>query len=283
MPDQLETLKQVVATRKFEIILVASGKGGVGKSVIAANLAVALAKSQKTVLLFDADAGFANADILLGLTTRNTLRDYLVGKMELKEVLYPTSYGIWLLSSGTDVADLIAFRNEPKQKLLDDFMNLALDMDYAIIDTGAGFTEELSSFYAAADKLFLITTPEPTALMNVYTLAKILGSKGIFPELYLIMNQSRNPSKDSQILERFSYVLEKFAGWKIEEKLILREDAAVSASVLKQVPLVECQKHSQPAQAIQRLAKIVLKNTSMEESDTSAGFFNKFRKLFGIK
>ena len=99
MPDQLETLKQVVSAKNFEIIIVASGKGGVGKSVIAANFAVALAKNQKSVLLFDADVGFANADILLGLTTNNTLRDYLVGKMELKDVLYQTSYGIWLLSS----------------------------------------------------------------------------------------------------------------------------------------------------------------------------------------
>ncbi|MGB4201582.1 MAG: P-loop NTPase, partial [Thermotogota bacterium] len=202
MPDQLETLKKVVAAKNFEIIVVASGKGGVGKSVIAANFAVALAKNQKSVLLFDADVGFANVDILLGLTTKNTLRDYLVGKMELKDVLYPTSYGIWLLSSGTDVGDLIAFRNESKLRLMDDFLKLVVDMDYAVVDTGAGFNEELVAFYQAADKLFLVTTPEPTALINVYTLAKVLATKGIFPELYLIMNQSRNTSKDTQVLER---------------------------------------------------------------------------------
>ncbi|HNR63223.1 MAG TPA: P-loop NTPase [Thermotogota bacterium] len=282
MPDQLETLKQVVSAKNFEIIIVASGKGGVGKSVIAANFAVALAKNQKSVLLFDADVGFANADILLGLTTKNTLRDYLVGKMELKDVLYPTSYGIWLLSSGTDVGDLIAFRSESKLRLMDDFMKIVVDMDYAVVDTGAGFTEELLSFYEAADKLFMITTPEPTALINVYTLAKMLATKGIFPELYLIMNQSRNTSKDTQVLERFSYVLEKFAGWTIAEKLIVREDAGVSASVLKQIPFIETQKHSQPAQAIQRLSKMVLKSQSYEDMEPD-GFFVKFKKLFGIK
>ena len=282
MPDQLETLKQVVSAKNFEIIIVASGKGGVGKSVIAANFAVALAKNQKSVLLFDADLGFANADILLGLTTKNTLRDYLVGKMELKDVLYPTSYGIWLLSSGTDVGDLIAFRSESKLRLMDDFMKIVVDMDYAVVDTGAGFTEELLSFYEAADKLFMITTPEPTALINVYTLAKMLATKGIFPELYLIMNQSRNTSKDTQVLERFSYVLEKFAGWTIAEKLIVREDAGVSASVLKQIPFIETQKHSQPAQAIQRLSKMVLKSQSYEDMEPD-GFFVKFKKLFGIK
>jgi len=282
MPDQLETLKQVVSAKNFEIIIVASGKGGVGKSVIAANFAVALAKNQKSVLLFDADVGFANADILLGLTTKNTLRDYLVGKMELKDVLYPTSYGIWLLSSGTDVGDLIAFRSESKLRLVDDFMKIVVDMDYAVVDTGAGFTEELLSFYEAADKLFMITTPEPTALINVYTLAKMLATKGIFPELYLIMNQSRNTSKDTQVLERFSYVLEKFAGWTIAEKLIVREDAGVSASVLKQIPFIETQKHSQPAQAIQRLSKMVLKSQSYEDMEPD-GFFVKFKKLFGIK
>jgi flagellar biosynthesis protein FlhG len=162
-------------------------------------------------------------------------------------------------------------------------MKLVTDMDYAIVDTGAGFTEELISFYAAADKFFLITTPEPTALINAYTLAKLLASRGIFPELYLIMNQSRNIAKDTQVLERFSYVLEKFAKWKIEEKFILRDDPAVGASVLKQIPLVENQKHSQPAQVIQRLSKLILKNHIIDESEAGDGFFRKFKKLFGIK
>lgn len=246
MPDQTETLKQVVASQNLEIILVASGKGGVGKSVIATNLAVSLARNQKNVLLFDADAGFANADILLGVTTKNTLRDYLISDMELKDVIYPTRYGVWLLSSGTDVQDLIAFRKEPKSRFIDDFMHMALDMNYAIVDTGAGYTEQLISFYSAADKLFLVTTPEPTALMNVYTLAKVLSNNGIFPELYLIMNQSRNTSKDIKVLDRFSYVIEKFAGWKVQERFILRSDKMVSNSVIKQVPLIELYKHSQP-------------------------------------
>ncbi len=282
MPDQTETLKQVVANQNLEIILVASGKGGVGKSVIASNLAVSLAKEQKNVLLFDADAGFANADILLGVTTRNTLRDYLISDLELKDIIYPTRYGVWLLSSGTDVQDLIAFRKEPKQKFIEDFMEMALDMNYAIVDTGAGYTDELISFYSSADKLFLVTTPEPTALMNVYTLAKVLASKGIYPELYLIMNQSRNTSKDIKVLDRFSYVLEKFVGWKVEERFILRSDKAVSNSVIKQVPLVEISKHSQPAQTIQRLTGYVLKDETEENMD-KAGFLGKIKKLFGIK
>ncbi|HPE69640.1 MAG TPA: P-loop NTPase [Thermotogota bacterium] len=283
MPDQLETLKQVVANQNLEILLVASGKGGVGKSVFSVNLAVSLAKSNKNVLLFDADAGFANADILLGVTTRNTLRDYLLGNLELRDVIYPTSYGIWLLSSGTDVQDLVAFRSEPKQRLLHDFIDLAKDMNFAIVDTGAGFSDELISFYSAADKLFLVTTPEPTSLMNVYTLAKILGSRGIYPKLFLVMNQSRNPSKDTKVLERFSYVLEKFAGWQIEEKFILRHDAAVSSSVEKQVPLIEWHKHSQPALTIGRISKLVIQSSDGTREEEPAGFISKIKRLFGIK
>lgn len=282
MPDQTETLKQVVASQNLEVILVASGKGGVGKSVIATNLAVSLAKNQKSVLLFDADAGFANADILLGVTTKNTLRDYLISDMELKDVIYPTSYGVWLLSSGTDVQDLMAFRKEPKKRFIDDFMHMAIDMNYAIVDTGAGYTDELISFYSAADKLFLVTTPEPTALMNVYTLAKVLASKGIYPELYLIMNQSRNISKDIKVLDRFAYVIEKFAGWKVKERFILRSDKTVSDSVIKQIPLVELHKHSQPAQSILRLAEQVLKD-GLESNPEDGGFLLKIKKLFGIK
>jgi len=283
MPDQTETLKKVMASKKLEILLVASGKGGVGKSVIASNLAVSLAANQKNVLLFDADAGFANADILLGVTTRNTLRDYLVSQKELKDIIYPTRYGVWLLSSGTDVQDLIAFNKEPKQRFLEDFLDLAVDMNYAIVDTGAGYTDELISFYSAADKLFLVTTPEPTALMNVYTLAKVLGNKGIYPELYLIMNQSRNASKDTKVLERFSYVLEKFAGWEVREKFIIRNDPSVSNSVIKQMPLVEIHKHSQPSQTIKRITEQILRGTDETGETDNVGFISKIKKLFGIK
>ncbi len=284
MPDQLETLIRAVSSKTLEVILVASGKGGVGKSILSANLAVSLARSQKNVLLFDADAGFANADILLGVTTRNTLKDYLIGKMELKEVLYPTRYGVWLLSSGTDAQDLMAFRTESKHELLQDFLEIAYDMNYAVVDTGAGYTEELYSFYSAADKLFLVTTPEPTALMNVYTMAKILANKGIYPKLYLVMNQSRNTIKDTKVLERFSYVLEKFAGWEVEDKFILRYDVSVGNSVLKQVPLIEANKHSQPAQAILRIAQqIVTRSEDRAEPDESKGFISKVKRLFGIK
>jgi flagellar biosynthesis protein FlhG len=161
-------------------------------------------------------------------------------------------------------------------------MHMAIDMNYAIVDTGAGYTDELISFYSSADKLFLVTTPEPTALMNVYTLAKVLASKGIFPELYLIMNQSRNASKDIKVLDRFSYVIEKFAGWKVRERFILRSDKTVSNSVIKQIPLVELHKHSQPAQTIMRLTDQVLKD-GIEENPSDGGFLSKIKKMFGIK
>jgi MinD-like ATPase involved in chromosome partitioning or flagellar assembly len=118
--------------------------------------------------------------------------------------------------------------------------------------------------------------------MNVYTLAKVLSSNGIFPELYLIMNQSRNTSKDIKVLDRFSYVIEKFAGWKVQERFILRSDKTVSNSVIKQVPLIELYQHSQPAQTIARLTDQVLKD-ELEEKNDNSGFLTKIKKLFGIK
>lgn len=262
-----------------KIIMITSGKGGVGKSFIAANLSVFLAKKDKNVLLFDADVGFANGEILLGVTPRNTLKDYLLGKKDLKDIVYPTKYGVWLLSGGTDVKDIIAFRGNRKDTFLGDFMRLVENMDYIIIDTGIGYMDDLRGLYEAVDLLILVITQEPTSLMNTYTLAKLLALRGIIPEMHIIMNMVKNVSGARKTLEKFSMVLERFAGIEVSEQYIMKFDNSVRDSIIKQIPLIELSKRSQPSLCMYRLGESIL---NIETGKRNMGFIDRMRSLFGI-
>ena len=274
--NELKNRDETVDTK---IIMITSGKGGVGKSFIAVNLAVLLAKNDKSVLLFDADVGFANGEILLGVTPRNTLKDYLMEKRDLKDIVYPTKYGVWLLSGGTDVRDIIAFKGKRKDDFMGDFMKLVENMDYIIIDTGIGYMDDLRGLYEAVDLLILVITQEPTSLMNTYTLAKLLALRGIEPEIHMIMNMVRNVGGARRTMEKFIMVLERFAGIEVSEQYIMKYDRSVKDSIIKQTPLVELSKHSQPSLCLHRLGESIL---SMEIKRGKIGFIEKMRSLLGI-
>jgi len=282
MFDQAQALRNSTLTNDVKIVMVTSGKGGVGKSIVAANMAVLLAKTGKSVLLFDADVGFANSDILLGVTPKNTLKDFLLNKKDLREIIYPTKYGVWLLSSGADVQDIIVFKNESKNRLLGDFLKFAQSMDYIVIDTGASMSyfDELRGMYEVTDNLILVTTCEPTSLMNTYTVAKLMAIRGITPEVHVVVNMVKNVRSARKILERFVMVLERFAGIDVAEQHIMLLDETVKKSVNNQVPLVEYSQRSQPALCIRRIANTILKS---EELGTSkVGFVEKIKSMFGI-
>lgn len=282
MFDQAQALRNNTLTNDVRIIMVTSGKGGVGKSIIAANIAVLLAKTGKSVLLFDADVGFANSDILLGVTPKNTLKDFFLNKKDLRDIVYPTKYGVWLLSSGADVQDIVVFKSESKNRLFGDFLRFAQSMDYIIIDTGTSMSyfDELRGLYEVIDSLILVTTGEPTALMNTYTIAKLMAMRGITPEVHVVVNMAKNIRSARRVLERFVMVLERFAGIDVTEQHIMLFDNSVKNSVVNQIPLVEHSARSQPSLCIRRITNMILK--SEELGVGKFGFVEKIKSIFGI-
>ena len=188
MLGQAEGLK-----KKPKIINVVSGKGGVGKSVIAVNLSIALKNMKKNVLLFDADVGFGSAEILLGITSKKTLKDYFQKEEKLEEIVVKTQHNIDLLSSGIDVEDLVYFNVGDRERLFKDFTRLLNVYDYIVLDFPPGYNEGLESFYESSDYLIVVTTPEPTSLINCYTFLKIMVIKGVEPEeIHLVFNMVKD-------------------------------------------------------------------------------------------
>lgn len=276
--DQATGLKKTAIKGKTEIVLCSGGKGGVGKSVLSANLALALAHFEKRVLLFDADVGFANDELLLGVSVPRTLKDYLKGKVDLEDVIVPTRYGIWLLSGGMDVEDILAFSFESKHRLVSDFLRVVSKMDYVVIDTPAGFSEHLRGFFDAADHIFVVTTPEATSLMNTYTYLKYLVLNGFEPEYYLVVNMVRNIEEGKKTAERLKQVLQRFVGLELSGVYILRYDNVVKSSVITQKPFVSEKVSGQPYFAIMRAAASIVKTEYKER----ISFFERVKRLFGV-
>ncbi len=263
-----------------KVITVVSGKGGVGKSIVSVNLAIAISRLQKRVLLFDADIGFGSVEILLGTTSKLSLKDYFQKKIPLNEIIMNTPYDIDVLSSGLEVEDLVYFNMGDKNSLYRDFANLIRKYDYIVLDFPPGYNENLESFYETSDFLVVVTTPEPTSLINTYTFLKMMMIKGIDPnEIHVVMNMVRDMKKGRQSLEKFVGVIERFIGMAVTATHIMRFENGVRRSVEIQKPFTLYKKTLQPSLVMYRLANMI---TRQRKESKKESFIEKLKTFLGI-
>ncbi len=275
MLGQAEGLK-----KQPKVINVVSGKGGVGKSIVSVNLAIVLSELKRKVLLFDADIGFGSVEVLIGTTSKLSLKDYFQKKIPLSEIIMGTEFGIDVLSSGLEVEDLVYFNVGDKNSLYRDFTNLLGKYDYIVLDFPPGYNENLESFYEASDFLVVVTTPEPTALINTYTFLKMMMIKGIDPnEVHIVMNMVRDMREGRRSLERFVGIIERFIGMAVTATHIMRFENTVRKSVESQRPFVVYKKSLQPSLVIHRVANMIARERRIKEK---ASFIEKLKAFLGI-
>ena len=163
--------KEKDAATSTRIITVTSGKGGVGKSNISLNLSMALKKFYKNVIVFDADLGLANIDVLLGITPKATLVDVIDGYKKMQEVITDGPNGIKNIPGGSAMEDVANLKKEDKERLMLELLNLSF-ADIILIDTGAGISENVTNFVYASSEVIVVTTGEPTAFTDAYAMVK---------------------------------------------------------------------------------------------------------------
>ncbi len=189
MQDQAEKLRQLVGKLNTQeipaflappsglcrIVAVTSGKGGVGKTNISVNFGLLLAKKDRRVLLMDADMGLANVDVMMGIIPPHTLADVLNGKKRLSEIILKGPLGLRLVASGSGgVQELAELTEIQRNRFLQDLLELQNQEEVILIDTGAGLHRNVLAFVLAADEVIVVTTPEPTALMDAYGMIKTI-------------------------------------------------------------------------------------------------------------
>src|SRR5437667_2605702 len=198
--DQATNLRSLVLQRpRAQVIAVTSGKGGVGKSNVAVNLAVQLASAGKSVVLLDADLGLANADVLCNIDLPFNLAHVIARKKELREVMVKGPGGFKLIGGASGLARMADLSDDDRQRLVSALAELELQADVILIDTGAGISPNVLSFTRAADHVLVVTTPEPTAITDAYAVVKVLSrDRDSFVSerrVSLLVNQVRNSNE----------------------------------------------------------------------------------------
>lgn len=278
--DQAQHLKQQTpadASQRFNTltfhgggpstIAITSGKGGVGKTQLAANLAICFAHTGKRVLILDADLGLASLDLAFGVTPRWDLRDYLSGEKSIEEVLVRCTEGVDLLPACPGRYQMANLDLKDRTSLLNGVMGIADSYDILFIDTGAGIGSNAVSFAASANEIILVATPDPTSLRDAYAMAKVLHRRKGAEKICFIANQVRSEMEGIKIFEQLHNVISRFLSLKIEYLGSVPKDQHVSQSNLAGSPYTIGHPDSPATIATKAIASRVFKNLEAVRAD----------------
>ena len=266
--NQARTLKNIVSNKmkssSLRVLAVSSGKGGVGKTNIVANLAYVLSKQDKKILVVDADLGLNNIDILLGLNPKFHIGHVLSGEKNVQDIITEGPAGIHLLPAGGGLQELTQLDDEKKVVLMEELDQVSSGYDFLIFDTGAGISTNVTYFCSAAHEILLVATTEPTSLTDVYALIKTLHTKHAQKYFRVIINSVGSEIEARLIFRNLTAVADRFLPDVSEYLGYILSDPIVTKAVRQQKAFSELYPHSKVTQCINRLVqKMVGEKKSM--------------------
>ncbi len=220
------------------ILAVTSGKGGVGKTNLSLNLALAMIDYGCRVLLLDADMGTANVDIILGIAPKYNFYHVIEGRKRLADIIVEGPKGLKIVPGASGIRELANLQPYRIEQLLLDLKKVEQMTDLMIIDTGAGVSDSVIKFLLIADEVIVVTTPEPTSLTDAYALIKILNYEKKDLNLRLVVNRVRNEKEGSMVAQNLQTVSRKYLEVDMEFAGYILNDSVVSESVRRQEPFV---------------------------------------------
>ena len=261
---------------KTRIIAITSGKGGVGKSNFAVNMAIAYAQLGKKVILIDGDLGMANVNVLLNIVPQYNLMHVINKKKTMKEIINDTEFGIKFIAGANGFSKIANLSVEELEYFAKQFSSLG-NADIIIIDTGAGIANNVLQFVAAADEGYVLTTPEPTAITDAYGIIKIITTEIVdrIVNLKLVVNRVHSVEEGKRISERIINIVGQFLNYKVEYLGCVFEDPIVQAAVIRQKPFIVVNPTSKPSVCLKHIVGRIEK-TEPEYNDGVANFLKKF-------
>jgi len=256
-----------------QVIAVTSGKGGVGKTNVVANLGYALTRLNKKVLLLDADVGLANIDVLLGLTPEYNLKHVLSGERPISEVVISGPGGMRILPASSGVQELTDLNREQKLCLLSELNSLHDETDVLLMDTSAGIPSNVMYFALAAQEILIVVAPEPTSITDAYAMMKVLFLKYSKNHFKLLVNSAKNAREAKEVFNNLSLVAQKFLNLSIDYWGYIPRDEHVVKAVRQQKTLIELYPDSPASKCFFNLAEKVCKNQPDTSSDGNICFF----------
>lgn len=266
--DQAESLRQMMSRQNGDVrvIAVTSGKGGVGKTNVTANLAILAAQQGRRVLVVDGDLGLANVEIVFGLTPRYHLGHLLDGTAELSQVLASGPEGVRVLPGGTGVRSLTVLDDPQKLRFMAALDTIEDEFDLVLIDTGAGIGDNVLFFVGGAQEALLVLTPEPTSLSDAYAAVKVLSLEGGVEHFNVLVNHVAAEQQAREIYEKLCTVSRRFLKARLKLLGQLPRDENIHRAVLSQRPLVQAFPHSPAARAMKVIADRLLSEPPPQSS-----------------
>lgn len=282
MNDQAQKLRELAATLKARprIITVTSGKGGVGKSNVVINLAVALSHAGKRVLIIDADLGLANIDILLGLKNRFNIQDVVEGRMKLKDIVVHGPAGIKVIPGSSGIPRIANMSNRKRQEFTASFKELESEADIILIDTSAGMSKNVIKFALLADEIVLVTTPEPSAITDAYAMIKVLHAEKPAASIGLIVNLARSAAQATEVANKIAEVARQFLNFHIIILGTLPTDPCVPKAVMQRRPWAELYPRASASSAIRRVAAKIVNGHAAGSAPPGNGLIQRISTYF---
>lgn len=285
--DQAQQLRNIVKlseqkrNQKARVITVTSGKGGVGKSNSVVNLAIQLKRLGKRVIIFDADFGLANIEVMFGAIPKYNLQDLIFRGKNIKEIITLGPEGIGFVSGGSGISELANLNRIQINTLINNLAELDELADYIIIDTGAGISDAVLEFILVSNEILLVITSEPTSMTDAYSLLKVLNNNPKFhcnkSKIQVLSNRANSYQEGTNSFNKLNNVVKKFLNLDISLLGIIPNDHNVQKAIIKQTPVSLLNPNSIATKAYEDIAKLL--NYDKIEHQNRKGIANIFTEL----
>ncbi|MDQ7778501.1 MAG: MinD/ParA family protein [Planctomycetota bacterium] len=284
MLDQAEGLRklarEMLGTR---VVAVASGKGGVGKTNVAVNLAIALSQMGRRVIVLDMDLGLANVDVLLDVNSRYNLAHVIQGKREIADALVAAPGGIRILPGASGIEAIANLDADERHVIVQALDKLQAGADFIIVDTSAGISRNVIAFAACADETLIVTTPEPTAMIDAYALIKLIAKEESPSEMKLVVNMAVNRLEADRVASGIVSVAHRFLNVYVEKLGYILTDGVVPAAVKRKIPFVLDAPRSHASACVVSIAKTLnAANGNIRPAPEKEGFFRRLLRKAGV-
>ncbi|HHU70971.1 MAG TPA: MinD/ParA family protein [Clostridiales bacterium] len=285
--DQAQRLRELVKANNSpkisaRVITVTSGKGGVGKSSISLNLAIALTHEGNRVVIIDGDFGLANVEVMLGIHPTYNLSDLIYRNKSVTEIITKGPEGIGFISGGSGIQEMNDLTKDQITYMIKKLAQLDELADIILIDTGAGITNSVLEFVAASSEVLLVTTPEPTSITDAYALLKTLNRRSDFNikdiNIRMISNRVSSEEEGIDLYRKLNTVADRFLHLKMDYLGSVIQEANVSRAVMHQKPAIMLYPNMQFSKKIRTFAKVLCENNNLQGEDRG-GIAQLFSRL----
>jgi len=273
-------LQQMMESHKrpANVLAITSGKGGVGKTNISANLAICLAASRKKVLLVDADFSLGNLDVVMNVNSKYNISHMINDGKSIEEIIHIGTEGVEMICGASGLEELADINEFQRRRLLKELSRLQNDNDVIIIDTAAGISRLVVGFCLAADHVLVVTTPEATAMTDAYAMIKVLIGNMFAGQISLIVNMARSIAEGKKTYQKIATVAGRFLNARVYNAGVLMKDERLSSAVRLRKPVVLAHPKSQITSSLVALAATLSNSVAAQPDDE--GFFKKVVNWF---